>query len=134
MNKLQGIITGIRSSENISIVSVDVNGDVFSSIVLEGTKIPLKYKVGERVTLLFKETEVGIAKNLTGSISFRNRFRSVIRKIERSLILTKVTMEYKSHAIDSVITTQSVVELNLQDSDQVEWLVKANEMTLMKDQ
>ncbi len=134
MNKLQGIITGIRSSENISIVSVDVNGDVFSSIVLEGTKIPLKYKVGERVTLLFKETEVGIAKNLTGSISFRNRFWSVIRKIERSLVLTKVTMEYKSHAIDSVITTQSAVELNLQDSDQVEWLVKANEMTLMKDQ
>lgn len=134
MNKLQGIITGIRSSENISIVSVDVNGDVFSSIVLEGSKIPLKYKVGERVTLLFKETEVGIAKNLTGSISFRNRFRSVIRKIERSLILTKVTMEYKSHAIDSVITTQSAVELNLQDSDQVEWLVKANEMTLLKDQ
>jgi molybdopterin-binding protein len=43
-------------------------------------------------------------------------------------------MEYKSHAIDSVITTQSAVELNLQDSDQVEWLVKANEMTLMKDQ
>jgi len=133
MNRINGKIVAVESSENISIVHVDVSGDVFSSIVLEGSKTPLKYKTGDLVTLLFKETEVGIAKNLTGSISLRNRFRSAIRNIERGPILTKVTMEYKNVAIDSVITTQSAGELNIQDNDQVEWLVKANEVTLMKD-
>ena len=38
MNKLKGKIVDIQSSNYISIIEVDVQGDVFSSIVLEGKK------------------------------------------------------------------------------------------------
>lgn len=132
MNKLKGKIIGIESSANISIIRVDVDGDKFSSIVLEGAKGPSNYAVKDPVTILFKETEVGLAKDLTGMISLRNRFRSVITKIDKGPILAKVTMDYKGHVIESVISAQSVIDMKLKTGEEVEWLVKTNEVTLMK--
>ena len=133
MNKLKGKIIDIQSSDNISILQVNVDGDVFSSIVLEGKKGPFHYKKNDTVTLLFKETEVGLAKNLSGLISLRNRFKSVIEKIEKGPILAKVTLKYKKNKIESIISTQSAQQLKLKEDEEVEWLVKTNEVTLMKD-
>ncbi len=132
MNKLKGRIVNIQSSDNISIIQVDVDGDVLSSIVLEGKKGPLNYKVKDHVTLLFKETEVGLAKDLTGMISLRNRFKATIRKIDKSPILAKVTLNYKAGTIESIISAQSANQMHLKESDEVEWLVKTSEVTLMK--
>ena len=132
MNKLKGKIVDIQSSDNVSIISVDVDGDVLSSIVLEGKKGPSNYKIKDSVTLLFKETEVGLAKNLTGMISLRNRFKAVVKKIEKGPILAKVTMHYRNTTIESIISAQSTNQLQLKEHDEVEWLVKTNEVTLMK--
>ncbi len=132
MNKLKGKIVDIQSSDNISIVHVDVEGDVFSSIILEGKKSPLNYKVKDHVTLLFKETEVGIAKDLTGMISLRNRFKAMIKKIDKGPILAKITLNYRNHTIEAIISAQSTSHMKLKDKEEVEWLVKTNEVTLMK--
>ena len=132
MNKLKGKIAAIQSSDNISLIHVDVDGDIMSSIVLEGKKSPTNYKVKDSVTLLFKETEVGLAKDLTGMISLRNRFKAVIKKIEKGPILAKITLSYKNHTIESIISAQSTTQMKLKDQDEVEWLVKTNEVTLMK--
>lgn len=133
MNKLRGRIVDIQSSDNISIVQVDVAGDILSSIILEGKAGPSNYKLNDRVTLLFKETEVGIAKDLTGMISLRNRFKATIKKIDKGHILAKVTLNYKEHTIESIISAQSASQMKLKDKEEVEWLVKTNEVTLMKD-
>ena len=132
MNKLKGKIDDIQSSDNISIIHVNVDGDVFSSIVLEGKKGPTNYKIKDSVTLLFKETEVGIAKDLSGMISLRNRFKANIKKIDKGPILAKITMNYKGHTIESIISAQSTIQMKLKDKEEVEWLVKTNEVTLMK--
>ena len=132
MNKLKGKIVDIQSSENISIVFVDVDGDVFSSIVLEGEKGPTSYKIKDSVTLLFKETEVGLAKDLTGMISLRNRFKATIKKIDKGPILAKITLTYKNHLIESIISAQSTAQMKLKEKEEVEWLVKTNEVTVMK--
>lgn len=133
MNKLRGKIVDIQSSDNISIVQVDVAGDILSSIILEGKDGPSNYKLNDRVTLLFKETEVGVAKDLTGMISLRNRFKATIKKIDKGHILAKVTLNYKEHTIESIISAQSASQMKLKDKEEVEWLVKTNEVTLMKD-
>jgi len=132
MNKLKGTIVEIHLSDNISMVKVDVDGDIFSSIILEGKKSPANYKIKDNVAVLFKETEVGLAKNLSGMISLRNRFKSKIVKIDKGPILAKVTLNYKKNKIESVISTQSAEQMQLREKDEVEWLVKTNEVTLMK--
>lgn len=130
MNKLVGKIVLIESSLHMSMVDIDVDGDIFSSIVLE-TPVSAPYlKKGSNVTLLFKETEVSIGKNLSGLISLRNRFKGEIRRIEKSDILSKVFINYKGKEIVSIISTRSTQKLGLIDGDLVEWLVKTNEVSL----
>jgi len=130
VNKLTGKIILIESSPHMSMVDIDVEGDVFSSIVLETPASAPYLQKGNTVTLLFKETEVSIGKNLSGMISLRNRFKSTIKRLEKSDILTKVFLNYRSKEIVSIISTRSAQKLGLIDGDQVEWLVKTNEVSL----
>ena len=132
MNKLSGKIIQIESSQHLSIVDIDVGGDIFSAVVLETPKTADYLKEGNAVTLLFKETEVSIAKNLKGAISLRNRFKAVIKKIETSPILSKIVLSYKNLGIISIISTRSVDRLGLRQGDEVEWLVKTNEVSLLR--
>lgn len=131
MNILKGKIKDIKSSDMISLISVDVDGDLFSSIILEGKKGEANYKSCDLVNIVFKETEVGIAKGLCGQISFRNRFTGTIKKIEKGDVLSKIVLDYKGRTIDAIISTKSTEEMNLKQNDAIEWLVKTNEVSLM---
>jgi molybdate transport system regulatory protein len=130
VNKLTGKIILIVSSPHMSMVDVDVDGDVFSSIVLETPATGSYLKEGVEITLLFKETEVSIGKNLSGMISLRNRFKARVKGVEKSDILSKISLEYRSKKIVSIISTRSVDKLGLMAGDEVEWLVKTNEVSL----
>lgn len=109
---------------------MDAGGDIFSCVLLETADSASYLKIGRQVTLLFKETEVSIGKNLSGMISLRNRITSRIKKIEKSKILTKITLDYRGEEITSIISTKSAERLSLAQGDDVEWLVKANEISL----
>jgi molybdate transport system regulatory protein len=118
----------------MSMVDVEVDGDIFCAIVLETPATAAYLKEGNPVTLLFKETEVSIAKNLSGIISLRNRFTAVVKGMEKSSLLTKVFLNYKAREIISIISTRSAERLALAEGDRVEWLVKTNEVSLLKEQ
>lgn len=133
MNRLKGQIIAIEHTSHMSLVDVAVDGDVFSATLLETPESAAYLKVGNQVTLLFKETEVSLAKNLSGLISLRNRFPVTIRSIERGDILTAVGLNYRGVTLTSVITTRGIDRLQLVVGDKVEALVKANEMVLSHD-
>ena len=131
MNKLKGKIMNIESSEHISIVDIEVEGDLFSSIIIETPETADYLRIGNEVFMLFKETEVSIGKALSGNLSLRNRLKSKIKTIEKGKVLTKITLDYKRKDIISIITTRSTNNLDLKVGDEVQWLVKANEVIIM---
>ncbi len=131
MNILKGTISDIQSSDMISLVNIDVEGDVFSSIILEGKKGRISYARCDIVNIIFKETEVGIAKGLTGQLSFQNRFNAVIKRVDKGTILSEVVLSYKDKIIESIISTKSATDMNLKENDPIVWLVKINEVSLM---
>ena len=130
MNKLIGKIVLIESSQHMSMVDIDVEGDIFSSIVLETPDRASYLKIGSSIVLLFKETEVSLAKNLSGLISLRNRFKARIKGIEKAEILSKIIFDYKGKELISIISTRSTQKLSLTEGDEIEWLVKTNEVSL----
>lgn len=132
MNRLHGTIVAIDSNRHMSLVDVTVGGDVFTATLLETPETADYLRVGADVTLLFKETEASLAKNLSGLISLRNRFPAIVRSIERGNILSAVELDYAGKTLTSVITTRGVDRLQLAIGDAVEALVKANEIALME--
>lgn len=131
MNILRGTIVGIQSSSTVSLVCIDVDGDQFTAMILEGHKGPENYPQGAKVDLIFKETEVAIAKGLSGLISVRNRFPGRIQQIETGQVLTKIRLDYRAKAVSAIISTPAAVGMNLKQDDKIEWLVKASEIALM---
>lgn len=133
MNRLHGHIAAFQCNGHLSLVDVTVGGDTFTAILLETPDSSSYLKAGTAVALLFKETEVSLAKNLSGLISLRNRFAVTVRAITRGEILSEVALDYKGQPLSCVITTRAVDRLELAVGDTAEALVKANEMSLMED-
>ncbi|HRX12947.1 MAG TPA: TOBE domain-containing protein [Draconibacterium sp.] len=134
MNKLPGTISKIQQSGAILLVDVDVEGVLFSAMLIESATQPEWLQTGNSIELIFKETEVSLAKNLSGLISTRNRMKCEITQIELGELLSKIDLKFQRFQISSAITTRSVNLLNLKIGDQVEALVKANEISFMKKQ
>jgi molybdate transport system regulatory protein len=133
MNKLTAEIVHIESNLHMSLVDLAVGKDILSATLLE-TPAQVDYlQVGKQVSLLFKETEVSLAKNLTGLISLRNRLTVTVNHIERGGILSAITLDYQDQSLVSVITTRGMDRLQLVVGDEVEALIKANEVVLSHD-
>lgn len=132
MNKLSGIISKIQQSGAILLVDVDVDGHGFSAMLIESATRPEWIREGNLIDLVFKETEVSLAKNLSGMISMRNWMKCTVQNIERGRLLSKVSLQFQKYIVTSAITTRSVDSLQLAIGDEVEALVKANEVSLMK--
>ena len=113
-------------------MDVDVDGHSFSAMLIESATQPEWLQPGNTIELVFKETEVSLAKNLSGMISMRNRMKCTILHIECGELLSKVSLQFQEYTITSAITTRSVNLLDLKIGDEVEALVKANEVSLMK--
>lgn len=134
MNILTGIITQIQQSGAILLVDVAVDGQGFSALLIESATRPEWLEKSNTIDLVFKETEVSLAKNLSGLISMRNRMLCQVLQVERGELLSKISLQFQQHRITSAITTRAVDSLQIVVGDTVEALVKANEVSLMKKQ
>lgn len=115
----------------MSLVDVMVGEVMFTATLLETPDSAGYLRVGHQVALLFKETEVSLAKNLQGELSLRNRFWVTVQAIELGDIMSAIKLDFGGQAITSVITTRGVNRLQLGIGEQVEALVKSNEIALM---
>ncbi len=132
MNKLPGRITKVQQSGAILLVDVNVDGHGFSALLIESATHPEWLQAGNTIDLVFKETEVTLAKNLSGIISMRNRMKCTVQRIERGELLSKISLKFHEYIVTSAVTTRAVDSLQLAIGDEVEALVKANEVSLMK--
>lgn len=131
MNRLPATIAAIETHGSIALVEAAVGTHRFTAALIGAGNEVCAWTAGMAVTLLFKETEVSLAKNLSGLISMRNRIPCTVRAVEQGKLLTRVTLDFDGHAIESVITTRSTHALAIAPGDRVEGLVKSNEMTVM---
>ena len=130
MNKLLGEITTITSSGNISLVEAKVDDVILSAMIIGNTENTKFLKVGNKVHLLFKESEVSIGKNFEGEISLRNRLVGSILKIKKGEVFSEITFDFKGNPMVSLITTRSVERLALEPGDTITGFIKSNEVIL----
>lgn len=135
MNQINGHILAIDHEGSIALLDV-VLGDLRLSATILGEAQTLGlWKIGQPVQLQFNEMEVAIAKNLSGQISLRNRLPGTITALEWGRILTRVCFQVPAAGaqirVNAVITTRSARHLQLAVGDQIEGLVKSNEMHVL---
>lgn len=138
----------ITTENEISLVKVkaDANGLVFTTLVIDTPEGNTYLTIGHPVRLLFKETEVMIAKTSPLAISVQNRIECVVKEITAGRILCDVTLDIMdilpapaadrnsaNRQIHSIITRNACEQLSLQPGDKVTALIKTNEVSLSHD-
>lgn len=130
MNILKGNISSIKTQGNISLVKVDSGGIIFSSIVIETPDTAAYLKIGTPIHVVFKETEVVIAKKLEDAISMLNQVDGIIMEIEEGKLLSKVSVNTKIGEITAFITTEALEALALKKGENICALVQTTEIML----
>ena len=130
MNILIGSIKEIKVSGELSIVKVDVQGNLLSTIVIDMPETAPFLKIGNRVKVIFKETEVIIGLGDMQGISLRNKFCGKILSIDKDELLSKVKVLTDVGEINSIITSNAVDQLKLEPEVEVCAMIKTNELML----
>jgi molybdate transport system regulatory protein len=133
MNTLLGNITEIATEGSLSLVKIKVHNTVLTSIVIDTPETAHYLKTGNNIKILFKETEVILAKKITGIISVQNKIDCIVDSFEKGLLLCKITMRFGTYTISSVITRTAFDQLNIQENDQITAMIKTNEISLSHD-
>lgn len=128
MNKLTGFIKEIKSCDDIVQISIDVKGKNFTSLILASNET---YKLGEKINILFKETEVMIA-TVFSKVSARNAFICKITDIKNGEILSSISFDFYGDKIVSIITKNALLDLNCKEDEEFMWFIKSNEITIQK--
>lgn len=130
MNILKGLIKEIRVNGELSIVRIDVNGLLLSTIVIDTPETASFLKLREPVTVIFKETEVILGIGDMKGISLRNKFKGQVVDLQSDELLSKVVVDTKVGLISSIITSNAVKQLKIELGSEVTAMVKTNEIQL----
>jgi molybdopterin-binding protein len=132
MNEFNAVIKSIETEDHISLVIAQAAGISFYTLVIDNQETADYLQEGKAVTLVFKENAVSLAKNLSGQLSIRNKLPCTITGMETGNVLSSVSLDCKGHKLVSVITTNAVKALNLQNGDHVEALIKTTDISLLQ--
>ena len=133
MNLLQGIIKNIESYEGISLVDIAIDNDEFSSLIINSNTTNEYILAGNKVNLLFKETEVSI-KNYHPEFHKKrqNKIIAQVKNIRKGKILSELKLIYKENEITAVILTRLLNELALKIGEKAIVILRTQEILLSK--
>ncbi|MCK9473388.1 TOBE domain-containing protein [Sulfurimonas sp.] len=128
MSELTAIVNDIQKHDSLHIVKFDCEGQALTMMSLELDKTIQK---GVKVKLSMKPTHVAIAKNLQGELSYSNQLQATITGVLNGELLSSISLKLHSgSAIESIITKNSSIRMNLQVGDSVVALIKASEVSI----
>ena len=127
MSQLVATIKKINSVDNLNIVEFDFNGLTLKMMSLD---LNDDVKIGKKVELSVKPTNISIAKNLIGEISLSNQIVATIQSLENGQLLTSVILKINDTLLESIITVDSSKRMNLQIGEVVTILDRKSNLSI----
>ena len=127
MNIINATITDIKKYEDISAVYFDANGVEIGMVALE---LDPELKIGTKVQLKAKATNIALAKGLNAQISIANQLEAVVEDVVNGEILCSVKLSIKDTVMESIITQKSAVSMDIKTGDRIIALIKSNDISI----
>ena len=132
MNQLSGKIENIETKNSLSFVSIKVGTATLFAIVMQTLHNSPHLKIGNRIQVIFKATEVIISTGLVDQISLQNRLAGKSYTIESGLLMSRLLLKTEIGMLISVIPTISVNRLELKVDSEITAMIKSNNLILIK--
>ena len=127
MSSLIATVSQINNCDNLHIVKFDLKGQTLSMMSLG---LSDEIQVGTVVQLLIKPSHIAIAKNFSGEVSYSNKLDTTIVSIENGQLLSSVKLSFVDTTLESIITLNSSLKMDLKVGDKVTALIKASELSI----
>lgn len=127
MNRLKAKIKTIKNIGKLHFLSFIIKKQNISMLSLE---INENIKIGDIVYLTIKSTNIALSKKLPQNISIINKLETKIIDIKDGEILTSIKLDIDGFILESIITTQSYLDMNLNIDDEVIALIKGSEIAI----
>lgn len=127
MSTLVAKIIDIKNVDNLNIVKFDFFNQPLSMMSLE---LSNNIQIGSIVLLKTKATSIAIAKNFSGELSYSNKLNSKIIDIQNGELLTTIKLQTNDTVLESIITKDSSIRMDLEVGNDVLALIKANEISI----
>ena len=122
--KFKAKVISIKNCKSLHVVEFEVKKTKFLMMSLE---VPI-LKKGLHVELGLKPTSLIVAKNFSGEISLSNRFKAVVKTINKGELLCSLKLDFKGVEFESIMTKEAFLSLNIKENDEVEAFIKASEL------
>ena len=129
MNRITATVTSITSIDNITLIDFKAHDTVLRMMSLEQN---LDFHSKSRVVLGFKASHVSLAKEPLEHISISNRLPVSIETLDQGNLLCSLKLRFHEHLIESIITKNSCIAMNLAPKETLFALVKASELSILE--
>ncbi|CAN5385824.1 TOBE domain-containing protein [soil metagenome] len=130
MNILQGTISAVKTDGSLSLVKVKAKNNIITSLSIDTPQHSDFLQVGKEVNIVFRETEVILAKQLQGLISVQNKLDCIVAHIEKGELLCKITLDFQGTNIISIITRNAFDQLLITEKENISALIKSTEVSI----
>ena len=130
MNKLTGKITTLTNKDHLSKVSLAVGNQIFHAIVINVNNINPNLVIGQKVFILFKETEVTLSLKPLEHISIDNKIPVIVDTIKKGVLLSRIVVSLEGIQINTVVPAEFA--LTIQEGMSLIMLIRSNELMLME--
>ena len=119
----------IKTIDSLNIVEFDFYGTTLKMMSLE---LNSDITTDKRVELLVKPTNVIISKSYIEDISLSNQILAKIVSFEDGELLSSLSLKAFDTFFESIITKTSKVKLDLKENDEVNILIKASDLSILR--
>ena len=125
MNKFSATVTKIEHINNLHLVSFRVGNQTLKMVSLELNEL---LELDKTITLSVKSTNISIAKNFIGLISYTNQLSGKVVGVENGKILSSIKLDVEGFGFESLITFEASLAMELSVDDSVTVLIKGSEV------
>ncbi len=129
MNRIDANITVIESFDNITIVNFEAAGQSMRMMALE---LNDSLVAGSSVVLGIKASNIALASELNGLLSISNQLQVTVESVNNGKLLSSIKFSFAESLIESIITRESSLKMNLQVGDRVIALIKSSELSILE--
>jgi len=127
MSQFLAKVEKVQSVESLHIVSFISHKTVLKMMSLEVSHI---LKKDTEVLLSVKATNVALAKDLSGMLSYSNQLEVKILSIDEGELLSSIMLDFFGEEIESIITTDSKNRMALEVGQNVVALIKSSDLAI----
>lgn len=128
MSQMVATVKSIENLEQLNIVEFEFNSHVLKMMSLD---LNSNISIGKKVLLSVKPTNIALAKDLAGEISFSNQMEATIQTLTHGKLLSSVGLAINDIVFESIITLSSAKRMNLRINDKVIMLIKASDLFIL---